>query len=144
LARKLYLGRWRVRVGSSSRLLVLVVETVTLFKDTGLFEVRPALVGTNANVDFFLSVDTGVGKRKRSSCSIFPSDARSAVDFDLSFYSRLSSLRDSSVTPVRRREDTEGDGYTRLKVQIDCPSGVLSRMPFELLKTTRKARQEKT
>lgn len=132
LTRKLYLGRVPC---------LSVVESVTLFKDTSFFEVRASVVGTDANVNFFFSVNPGVGKRSTS--SIFPSDARSAIDFYLSFYSRLSSLRDS-VTPVRRREDTEGDGYTRLKVQIDCPSGVLSRMPFELSETTRKARQEKT
>lgn len=123
--------------------LSAVVNSVTLLVNASFLEarVRTAVVGTDAYVNFFLSVDTGVGKRSTS--SIFPSDARSAIDFNLSFYSRLSSLRDS-VTPVRRREDTEGDGYTGFKVQIDCPLSVLSRMPFELLKTTRKARQEKT
>lgn len=124
-------------------LLCAVVNSVTLLVNASFLEarVRTAVVGTDAYVNFFLSVDTGVGKRSTS--SIFPSDARSVIDFNLSFYSRLSSLRDS-VTPVRRREDTEGDGYTGFKVQIDCPLRVLSRMPFELLKTTRKARQEKT
>ena len=118
-------------------MLFVVVEAVTLFVDASLLvaSMRTAVVGADANVNFFLSVDTGVGKRSTS--SIFPSDARSGFDVNLSFYSSLSSLRDS-VTPVRRREDTEGDGYARPKVQIDCPLGVLSRMPFELLKTTRK------
>jgi hypothetical protein len=92
-----------------------------------------ATVFGDANVNFFLSVGTGVRQLLSSSYtnSIFPSDARSGIDVDLSFYSCLSSLRDS-VTPVRRREDTEGDGYARLKVQIDCPLGVLSRMPLDL------------
>lgn len=139
-ARKFYLRRVGVSLVSG--------ESVTLFVNASLFEARmtavfgtDAFVGTDSYVNFFLSVKSRVGKR--STCSIFPSDARSAIDLNLSFYSSLSSLRDS-VTPVRRREDTEGDGDTRLKVQIDCPLGVFSRMPFELLKTTRKARQEKT
>lgn len=130
-----FAGKFYLRVVGVG--LSVVVEAVTLFVDASLFvaRVRTAVVGTDAYVNFFLSVDTGVGKRSTS--SIFPSDARSGIDLNLSFYSSLSSLRDS-VTPVRRREDTEGDGYARLKVQIDCPLGVLSRMPFELLETTRK------
>lgn len=67
-------------------------------------------------IDFFLSVDTGVRERGRS--SIFPFDARSAIELNFSLYSGLSSFRDS-VTPVRRREDTEGDGDAGVKVQID-------------------------
>lgn len=85
-------------------------------------------------VDFFLSVDTGVRERSRGS-SIFPFDVRSAIEIDFFLYSgrrRESSFR-NSVTPVRRREDTEGDGDAGVEVQIGCPSGVSSRMPFELL-----------
>lgn len=67
-------------------------------------------------IDFFLSVDTRVRERGRS--SIFPFDARSAIELNFSLYSGLSSFRDS-VTPVRRREDTEGDGDAGVKVQID-------------------------
>lgn len=66
------------------------------------------------DVDFFLSKDTGVRKR---GLSIFPFDVRSAIELNFSLYSRLSSFRDS-VTPVRRREDTEGDGDAGVKVQI--------------------------
>jgi hypothetical protein len=97
---------------------------------------RGAIFVSDAEIDFFLSVDTRVGERGRGS-SIFPFDARSGIELDFSLYSRLSSFRDS-VTPVRRREDTEGDGDAGVKVQIDGLYGVLSRMPFELLKTTRK------
>lgn len=97
---------------------------------------RVAIFVSDAEIDFFLSVDTRVGERGRGS-SIFPFDARSGIELDFSLYSRLSSFRDS-VTPVRRREDTEGDGDAGVKVQIDGLYGVLSRMPFELLKTTRK------
>lgn len=70
----------------------------------------------DAEIDFFLSVDARVGERGRS--SIFPFDARSAIELNFSLYSGLSSFRDS-VTPVRRREDTEGDGDAGVKVQID-------------------------
>jgi len=75
------------------------------------------IVTLDAEIDFFLSVDTRVGERGGDS-SIFPFDVRSAIELDFSLYSRLSSFRDS-VTPVRRREDTEGDGDAGVKVQID-------------------------
>jgi hypothetical protein len=104
-----------------------------------------ARIALNVDIDFFLAVDTGIRKPSRGS-SIFPFDVRSAIEIDFSLYSfsgSKSSLR-NSVTPVRRREDTEGDGDAGVKVQIGCPLGVSSRMPFELLETTRKARQEKT
>lgn len=97
---------------------------------------RSTIFASDAEIDFFLSVDARVGERGRGS-SIFPFDARSVIELDFSLYSCLSSFRDS-VTPVRRREDTEGDGDAGVKVQIDRLWSVLSRMPFELLKTTRK------
>jgi hypothetical protein len=78
---------------------------------------RVAIFVSDAEIDFFLSVDTRVGERGRGS-SIFPFDARSGIELDFSLYSRASSFRDS-VTPVRRREDTEGDGDAGVKVQID-------------------------
>lgn len=70
----------------------------------------------DAEIDFFLSVDARVRESRRS--SIFPFDARSAIELNFSLYSGPSSFRDS-VTPVRRREDTEGDGDAGVKVQID-------------------------
>ena len=100
------------------------------------------LTDTNVEIDFFLSVGTGVWKRSRGS-SIFPFDARSAIEIDFSLYSTITSRLRNSVTPVRRREDTEGNGDAGVKVQIGCPLGVFPRMPFEL-RTTRKAKQEKT
>lgn len=78
---------------------------------------RSTIVTLDAEIDFFLSVDTRVGERGGDS-SIFPFDVRSAIELNFSLYSRLSSFRDS-VTPVRRREDTEGDGDAGVKVQID-------------------------
>lgn len=71
----------------------------------------------NADIDFFLSLDTRVGERGSDS-SIFPFAVRSVIELNFSLYSRVSSFRDS-VTPVRRREDTEGDGDAGVKVQID-------------------------
>lgn len=72
---------------------------------------------------FVLGTFLAVGKSGRegrvASLVTFPSDARSPrrkVGF--SFYSSLSSLFDS-VAPVRRREDTEGDRDSGVKVQID-------------------------
>lgn len=75
------------------------------------------IVTLDAEIDFFLSVDTRVRERGGDS-SIFPFDVRSVIELNFSLYSRLSSFRDS-VTPVRRREDTEGDGDAGVKVQID-------------------------
>jgi hypothetical protein len=52
--------------------------------------------------------------------SIFPSDARSARRSDYTLYRcGLSGSLSGSVTPVRRREDTDGDGDAGVKVQID-------------------------
>lgn len=114
--------------------------TIALFVDVGvsvpLVATRFVRTVLNVDVDFFLSVDTRVRERSGDS-SIFPSDARSAINVNFSFYSGASSLRDS-VTPVRRREDTEGDGDASVKVQIDCPLVVLSRLPFELLNNNSK------
>lgn len=90
------------------RVVALLIGTGTIFLD--------------AEIDFFLSVDTRVGE---GALRIFPFDARSTIELDFSLYSRLSSFRDS-VTPVRRREDTEGDGDAGVKVQIDgCPTSLL-------------------
>lgn len=77
---------------------------------------RRKLLFLDLEFDFFLSVDTRVGERGRGS-SIFPFDVRSAIELNFSLYSCLSSFR-GSVTPVRRREDTEGDGDAGVKVQI--------------------------
>jgi hypothetical protein len=79
--------------------------------------------------ELFLSLNTRAGKGSRT-LSIFPFDARRTIEIDFSLYSCLSSFRDS-VTPVRRREDTEGDGNAGVKVQI-AGLEVFSRMPFEL------------
>ena len=58
----------------------------------------------------------------------FPSDAL----VGLSLYPDASSFF-SSVAPVRRREDTERDRDSGVKVQIDESGGVFSRMPSEPL-----------
>lgn len=112
--------------------------------------------GVYAEVDLFLSVDSRVGEGSRRSSnngarrrgggdlSIFPSDARSAIKIDVFLYSGLGRRDRDSVTPVRRREDTEGDGDARVKVQVeDCPVGVLSRMPSELLGNNSKGESRK-
>jgi hypothetical protein len=100
-------------------LLVLLVLRVLFLNALTLF--------LNAEFNFVLSLGSGKGSR---TSSIFPFDARRTIEIDFSLYSCLSSFRDS-VTPVRRREDTEGDGDTGVKVQI-AGLMVSSRMPFEL------------
>lgn len=121
------------------------VPVVVMFVPMRLGRSRSKLIALNeVKVDFFLSVDTRVGKRSRGS-SIFPFDVRSAIEIDFFLYSgcgRKSSFR-NSVTPVRRREDTEGDGDAGVKVQIGCPVGVLSRIPFELLNNNSKGETRK-
>ena len=52
----------------------------------------------------------------------FPSAARSGVDFTL-YLSLLRFFGSGSVTPVRGREDTDGDGNTGVVIQVswsDC------------------------
>jgi hypothetical protein len=115
------------------------------FVDNGPVVTSAIRTTFDVKIDFFLSVDFRVRERGRGS-SIFPFDVRSANEVDFSLYSLggKSSLR-NSVTPVRRREDTEGDGDAGVKVQVGCPLSVFSRISPELLKiTTRKMRQEKT
>jgi hypothetical protein len=132
LTRKVYLRNTRILVGT---VFVDNLEIVTLARRCG-----ETVLG-DMDIDFFSSVDTRVGKRSRGS-SIFPFDVRSTIEIDFSLYSSQSSLR-NSVTPVRRREDTEGDGDAGVKVQIGCPLGVSSRIPFELLRNNSKGETRK-
>jgi hypothetical protein len=108
------------------RVVALLVGSLSLSRSLSL--VRRAIcldlepIFLNLEIDFFFSVDTRVWD---GSLRIFPFDARSTIELDFSLYSRLSSFRDS-VTPVRRREDTEGDRDAGVKVQIDgCPRSFL-------------------
>lgn len=99
-------------------------EVLLLMMGLGLARVRPVL---DVNVDLFFPVSSGIRQRPFSAVSsIFPSGARS-IFFDLSLCVR--SLRDS-VAPVRRREDTEGDGDASVKVQIDWLLGRLFSKAF--------------
>lgn len=95
-------------------LTALVVDSSKLVSARGLTAL--GLTKSDVDVNFFLSVNTGIRESSRGS-SIFPFDARSAIKVDFSLYSRSSRFR-NSVTPVRRREDTEGDGNAGVEVQI--------------------------
>jgi hypothetical protein len=58
---------------------------------------------------------------------VFPSDARGATTLlDCPLYLGCSSLFCDSVTPVRRREDTNRDGDAGVKVQFDWRWGALT------------------
>lgn len=106
-------------------LLVLVLLGLELLGV--LFLNARALFLSDTEFDLFL-LGCGKGSGSRT-LSIFPFDARRTIEIDFSLYSFVSSFRDS-VTPVRRREDTEGDGDTGVKVQI---AGLkVFSMPFEL------------
>lgn len=120
-------------------LLVLLLELLlglVLLRELGLLvglvlrvlflNVRALLLLSHAEFDLFLGLRRGKGSRNPS---IFPFDVRRTIDLDFSLYSLLSSFR-NSVTPVRRREDTEGDGDTGVKVQI--AGRMVFSMPFEL------------
>lgn len=57
----------------------------------------------------------------------FPSDVRSLRrKLDLSFYLDFCRFFGDSVTPIRGREDTEGDRYAGVKVQVCWSRGVPS------------------
>lgn len=123
----------QIKLGTT--LFVLLVDLFFLTTVDGGSWLAGLLVDADVLSLFFVA-RTGSGSGslangERFLLSIFPSGARRLSKLDLSLYSGLSSLRDS-VTPVRRREDTEGDGDAGVKVQIDWLVSVLSRMPFEM------------
>ena len=75
--------------------------------------------------------------------SIFPSDARSGArrsDCALDLCGLSGGGLSRSVTPVRRREDTNGDGDAGVKVQI---AWLYGRLALEFLSEL-KGRREKT
>ena len=76
---------------------------------------RRTRLSMKVEINFFLTVQTRLGKT--GSSSIFPVDVRSAIEMDLTLFF-LRGQMGNSVTPVRRREDTEGDGDAGVKVQI--------------------------
>ena len=119
--------------------LVMSVRAVTFFLCVDSYVVfsaaRTAFTVLFVDFDFFLLVPSTIfsaWKRRRERGVLgfvtFPSDAL----VGLSLYPDASSLF-SSVAPVRRREDTERDRDSGVKVQIDESVGVFSRMPSEPL-----------
>jgi hypothetical protein len=111
ITRKLYL---RITIVGTVLVAIFFVDGEVLLVAVRLARVRAVL---DVDVDLFFSVSSGIRQPFSAVSSIFPSGARSMF-FDLSLYDSLRSLRDS-VAPVRRREDTEGDGDASVKVQID-------------------------
>ena len=96
---------------------------------------RTAFTALFVDSDLFLVVSSTIfaawksGRKRRVLGFVtFPSDAL----VGLSIYPDASSFF-SSVAPVRRREDTERDRDSGVKVQIDESEGVFSRMPSEPL-----------
>ena len=91
--------------------------------------------------NLFLAVNSGIWKCRSGRSSIFPVDERVAVvvmmmlngisnRLRLAYRNRSWLMMICSVTPVRRREDTEGDGNASVKVQIGDSAGVFSQRPF--------------
>lgn len=95
--------------------------------------------------NFFLAVNSGIWKCRGVRSSIFPVDERVVVlvvvvvvvmlngisnRFRLVHRSRSRLLMVCSVTPVRRREDTEGNGNSGVKVQIGDFAGRLFSKAF--------------
>ena len=96
---------------------------------------RTAFTVLFVDFDLFLVVSSTIfaawkrGRKRRVLGFVtFPSDAL----VGLSVYPNASSFF-SSVAPVRRREDTERNRDSGVKVQIDESWGVFSRMPSEPL-----------
>lgn len=76
---------------------------------------RRMTLSMQMEINLFLTVNTRLGKT--GSSSIFPVDVRSVIEMDLTLFF-LRGQMGNSVTPVRRREDTEGDGDAGVEVQI--------------------------
>ncbi|KAE8147885.1 hypothetical protein BDV25DRAFT_26117 [Aspergillus avenaceus] len=127
-----------VRMGVIVRTGVIVCVGIIVCVVVVMVVAWTGITVDGVQVNLFLSVDTRIWKRSRGP-SIFPFDVRRTIEIDFFLYScRCKSRLRNSVTPVRRREDTEGDGDAGVEVQIGCPSGVFSRMPSELLRNNSK------
>lgn len=118
---------------------VMSVRAVTVFfcvdSNVVFSAARTAFTVLFVDSDLFLVVSSTIfaawksGRKRRVLGFVtFPSDAL----VGLSVYPDASSFF-SSVAPVRRREDTERDRNSGVKVQIDESEGVFSRMPSEPL-----------
>lgn len=112
-----------------------------LFVDTDLLAASGtarALLFVEADLFFVAgvaSVGTGGGEGFVELFVTFPSDVRSLRrEVGLSFYLDCCRFCGDSVTPIRGREDTEGDRYAGVKVQVGWSRGVLSCMPLEPLR----------
>ena len=116
---------------------VMSVGAITIFLcvncDVVFFAARTAFTVLFVDFYLFLVVSSTAswkrgGDRRVLGFVTFPSDAL----VGLFLYSDASSFF-SSVASVRRREDTERDRDSGVKVQIDESRGVFSRMPSEPL-----------
>lgn len=128
---------------------VMSVRAVTVFfcvdSNVVFSAARTAFTVLFVDSDLFLVVSSTIlaawksGRNRRVLGFVtFPSDAL----VGLSIYPDASSFF-SSVAPVRRREDTERDRNSGVKVQIDESEGVFSRMPSEPLKVTNRKEDKK-
>lgn len=106
------------------------VSSITFLVDTDVFFPSGSLLLAAWTVGF----PGGDVELFPGESSIFPSDARgllSGVRFYLCKGGRRLLCGILGVTPVRRREDTDGDGDSGVKVQIDQTRGVSnSRVTF--------------
>lgn len=96
----------------------------------------------DTDIFLFLAVGTSISELDVDLLtSIFPSDARSARRSDCGLYlCRLSSgSLSGSVTPVRRREDTDGNGDAGVKVQI---AWLYGRLALEFLSELKGIREK--
>lgn len=128
---------------------VVSVRAVTVFLcvdgNVVFFAARTAFTVLFVDFDLFLVVSSTIfaawkrsGERRVLGFVTFPSDAL----VGLSLYPDASSFF-GSVAPVRRREDTERDRDSGVKVQIDESEGVFSRMPSEPLWVTNRKEDKK-
>ena len=88
------------------RVAVVTHDSITFFVDSDILSVTAPVVA-DVDVDFLFGVS-----------SIFPSARGATTKFGFPFYLCLGSFFGSSVTPVRRREDTDRNGDAGVKVQL--------------------------
>ena len=99
-----------VSIVSSEAITFLVHSNVVL---------SSAAASVNVDIDFFFGVS-----------NIFPSDARLTAEVGLALYRCGGRFFLCSVVPVRGREDTDGNGDSGVKVQVDWLEGALLSNPF--------------
>ena len=110
-------GKEDILLSGELYLWVAVVTGNAFFVDVGFVSI--AAIVADVDVDFLFGVS-----------SIFPSARGATTKVDFPFYLCFGSNFVGSVTPVRRREDTDGNGDAGVKVQIASCWGASTLSPL--------------